>query len=557
MLPDKNNRLNTQRIDDKHAVEIDKGLFWLGFADYEAGFSNNPYLLLDEDEAVLFDPGPGHPIFREMILQKIQELIPPDIIKYIIVQHQDPDLCALIPLLENHLSTELVIITTPRTALFLPYYGIRKRIYPVGNSDCLELKSGRRIRFYFTPFVHYAGAMVCFDEQTGTLFSSDIFGVFDRNWQLFADDSYVVLAKQFLEHYVGSKKATDYLYKLLKTLEIKRILPQHGGIIDQNIDKFIEMVKDVNPGYWLDHLDSVPSDSQNKILLDEAIKWLKMWTNQDVSANSLQELQEQVIKLGPASVSIFFDIITRKAHELGVKNPLATGRVHTVEEITAANKSNLIDTFRRRLLKSQYSMLIGNESNLDVLIQKRLHAIKDNLVILFVDIRKFTKWSASRPADEVIGLLHREHELVANIINTTGGRINKVIGDGILAYYTVNRLTECVLACFKINKTIIREKLLPVGIGCDMGEVIMGDIGEELRLDFTLIGQTVNFASRLCDEAKENELILSKDLFDNLPEPTRDFMKKLPGFGEISVKRKAEDPVRISIKVSFAQESRA
>ena len=105
-----------ERIDDKHAFEIDKGLFWLGFADYEAGFSNNPYLLLDEDEAVLIDPGPGHPIFREIILQKIQELISPEIIKYIIVQHQDPDLCALIPLIENYLNTELVIITTPRTA---------------------------------------------------------------------------------------------------------------------------------------------------------------------------------------------------------------------------------------------------------------------------------------------------------------------------------------------------------------------------------------------------------------------------------------------------------
>jgi len=62
----------SQRLDDTHGIEIEKGIFWIGFADYESGFSNNPYLLIDGEEAVLFDPGPGHPVFRDIIIRKIR-----------------------------------------------------------------------------------------------------------------------------------------------------------------------------------------------------------------------------------------------------------------------------------------------------------------------------------------------------------------------------------------------------------------------------------------------------------------------------------------------------
>ncbi len=91
-----------ENLDDTKAIKITEDIWWIGFADFEAGFSNNPYLLIDNDEAVLFDPGPGHPIFRDIILQKIQQVIDPKKIKYIVVHHADPDLCGLIPFIEDN-----------------------------------------------------------------------------------------------------------------------------------------------------------------------------------------------------------------------------------------------------------------------------------------------------------------------------------------------------------------------------------------------------------------------------------------------------------------------
>ena len=99
-----------KKLDDTTAIEIAKDIWWVGFADYEAGFSNNPYLLVDEDEAILFDPGPGHPLFRDLIMQKIEEVILPEKIRYIVAHHQDPDLCGLIPFIENILHPDLVIM---------------------------------------------------------------------------------------------------------------------------------------------------------------------------------------------------------------------------------------------------------------------------------------------------------------------------------------------------------------------------------------------------------------------------------------------------------------
>jgi len=118
--------------DASKAIELMKNLWWIGWPDYKAGFSNNPYLLIEDDVVILFDPGSALEEHWNIVKNKIESIIPIRKITTIIVHHQDPDLCAAIPILEKELGVDnFEIITTERTALFIPYYGVKTEVTSV------------------------------------------------------------------------------------------------------------------------------------------------------------------------------------------------------------------------------------------------------------------------------------------------------------------------------------------------------------------------------------------------------------------------------------------
>lgn len=505
------------RLDDAGPIKVAEDTWWLGFADYEAGFSNNPYLIYDGSEAVLIDPGPGHPIFRDIILRKIGEIVPPSRIRFIVLNHQDPDLCGLVPYLENIVHPEAVVVCHPRTSLFIPYYGIRKRLLPVGDDDVLELRSGRRLRFIHTPYVHFAGSMMCYDEKTSSLFSSDVFAVFSRDWSLYADKGYLGPARAFLEHYIASREELRYLDKRLRKLKITRILPQHGGIIETPlVPAFLDLLGTSRPGRAIQDLDRRPSPEVEAALLAEGRAWLSSWMGQLCpEPEGFESLLEFAIAEGPSAVSGLLERLSDAAEERGVANPLNFGRVHSSDTVRAASSERLFLGIRNRFLSRQYSYLYG-KSDMGALLAQGLQSFEARLCVLFADIRGFTAWSAEREPDEVVSLLSRFYELCSRVISPRGGRINKLLGDGVLAYFPGNRAEDCLSAAEELHNCGRVEGLLPVGIGIAEGEVILGDVGEEARLDYTILGAPVNLASRLCDLAGPEEIALDPSFFAEL-----------------------------------------
>ncbi len=170
-----------------------------------------------------------------------------------------------------------------------------------------------------------------------------------------------------------------------------------------------------------------------------------------------------------------------------------------------------------------------------------LESFKANVAVMFVDIREFTDWSSRRNVDEVVRMLSRQLELTSKIINSNGGRVNKILGDGILAYFYEQNLHRIIPIARMIHEAVRGNMLLDVGIGCDYGEVIMGDLGEDNRLDYTLIGSTVNFASRMCDSAGKGEVAMTDRLYEKLKQASGD--GAVPASVErIKVRMKASDP---------------
>ena len=238
---------------ENEAVEVNDGIYWVGFSDTKAGFSNNPYLLIEGDSVVLFDPGSRLPEHFNIVKKKIESVIPIEKINTIVVHHQDPDLCASIPLFEEIIGVNnFEIISTMRTSLLLPYYGFRTEITTIEDMEIMELDNGRELMFITSPYLHFAGAHVTYDMKTKTLFSSDIFAAFSVNWELYANENYIEAMRIFHEPYIAHKSAIEHFVNKVKELEIKMICPQHGSIIkEKDVGKCVQAVLDFDVGSWI------------------------------------------------------------------------------------------------------------------------------------------------------------------------------------------------------------------------------------------------------------------------------------------------------------------
>jgi len=148
--------------------------------------------------------------------------------------------------------------------------------------------------------------------------------------------------------------------------------------------------------------------------------------------------------------------------------------------------------------------------------------------VMFIDLCGFTKISENNPADVVVSMVNTYFDTIVKEIIAQEGFIDKFIGDAVMAVFKgefhLDRAIDAALAVRKkINNLPKTEdsKFSPkVSIGIKSGEMISGNIGSVSlkRLDYTVIGDTVNIAARLQDAAKENQIIISEDSFEQIKE---------------------------------------
>lgn len=223
-------------------------VYWVGSVENSL-FRCNTYLLQDGAQNYLIDPG-GLVIHFPQVVERVKTLIEPAEITHIIAHHQDPDLCASIPLWLKF-NKDIVIMTDPRARVLLPHYGIVDGKYFSVDGKTVALPSGGELKFIRSPFMHFPGAFVTYDSASGFLFSSDICATLDDNWKLVADDinSHLGLMNAFLEDYIACNKAIKGFLRNIKALDIEAILPQHGSIIKREFVKpTLDYLKDFKCG---------------------------------------------------------------------------------------------------------------------------------------------------------------------------------------------------------------------------------------------------------------------------------------------------------------------
>ena len=198
------------------------------------------------------------------------------------------------------------------------------------------------------------------------------------------------------------------------------------------------------------------------------------------------------------------------------------GSVVAMEDLS--NLDKLKSTFKKYVSKQIVDQLLENDDMLN------LGGQEQEATILFSDIRGFTSMSETMAPNEVVETLNEYFNLMIEIIFKYNGTLDKIIGDALMVIYGAPNSTEkdtenAVLTAIEMQEKliefnqqrIIHSKLpITIGIGINRGKVISGNIGSRQQMNFTVIGDSVNLASRLCSAAKADEIIVSETVWKHV-----------------------------------------
>lgn len=234
-------------------INIADGIYWVGGQDEASNIRCNPFLVIQDGQAVLIDGG-SRSDFAEVMLKVMQTGVNPKNITALIYQHYDPDLCGsmsnIIGICEN---PELKVLSTRDNNIFVSYYIHKNNYHLVQAVEELGMAfnlNARSLKFIETPYSHSPGSFVTYDKKTGVLFSSDLFGSFTKNSDIFLEleercftcrDYAVCPANKdwcplqgvidFHRRIMPCNKALHHAIAEIRKLDINIIAPQHGTVI--------------------------------------------------------------------------------------------------------------------------------------------------------------------------------------------------------------------------------------------------------------------------------------------------------------------------------------
>lgn len=235
--------------DYDQAIEIAEGVYWIGHYNEKATLICNPYLIMEDDESIIIDP--GSVLHFPVVARKIVSLIQPERISHIILSHHDPDSCSSLPILEKLIGRhDLKLVAHRKASIFVAYYGVSSSfLHPEENGHHLILRSGREIQFVSTPHSHAPGAIMTYDTRSKILFSTHVFSGISVRWKLFAENGYERDVIRFSQAYFPPSDAVRKNLTKIESLDISMIAPQHGSIIQkEEIPKYIELLKNLECG---------------------------------------------------------------------------------------------------------------------------------------------------------------------------------------------------------------------------------------------------------------------------------------------------------------------
>ena len=160
------------------------------------------------------------------------------------------------------------------------------------------------------------------------------------------------------------------------------------------------------------------------------------------------------------------------------------------------------------------------------------------VAVIFTDIRGYTEFSERVSPEVVIEALNKYFDVQTRLVENNQGDVDKFIGDALVAVFEgenkERRAVTCSVEIIEAMAELLNiypEYNLSVGVGVASGEVVMGAMGAKDRMDFTVLGSTVNLSARLCSKAEPGQVLVdlaTRDLALDLEQVTFDTLDPIP-----------------------------
>ena len=187
-------------------------------------------------------------------------------------------------------------------------------------------------------------------------------------------------------------------------------------------------------------------------------------------------------------------------------------------------KQIIEESFGRYVSPAIVNLIINNPD------QVWMMGRRQEVSLFFADIRGFTSLTEKKPPEEIVSLLNEYFSMATEVIVGHNGYINKFVGDGFLALFgapvadashTANALRAMLelrqgVKRFNQNARSRYNVTLGVGMGASVGTVIAGNIGSQTRMEYTVMGDNVNVASRLTQMAAADEILISAEVHERV-----------------------------------------
>jgi len=205
----------------------------------------------------------------------------------------------------------------------------------------------------------------------------------------------------------------------------------------------------------------------------------------------------------------------------------ALGGTFVAHEIKKRYKKSLAIKQERDDIERLFDQQVSKEVVDLLLSQDGFSSRRGFVSILFLDIRNYSSFAETKSPEEVISFQNNFFSPVLRIVNENHGVTNQIMGDGLMATFGApipdkNHAQNAYETALKILRKVadlVDQRIIPytrIGIGIHSGEVVMGNIGNELRKQFSISGTAVVLAARIEQANKEHnsEFLISKDTYE-------------------------------------------